>query len=373
MRLVRLVLLLDLLAATAVGVAVLLAMGAPLAARGALRPGVLAAIAVLSGSALVGLGAILLERSVARPVERLLAAADRLAGGDVALPVLEPPGEPSSGSLSRAALAFERVATALTEERARLASKVEELELTNQALAAARESWLRSERLATVGRLASGVAHEVGNPLGAISGYTELARERLAVGATAEAGVLVARIGVEAQRIDRIVRDMLDFARPTRLVLAPVTVHGALDAALRLARMQTRFRAVEVATELSPDLPLVLADEGRLAQVFLNVLLNAGDAMAGEGRIDIRARAEGRSVAIELADRGPGVDPADLPRIFDPFFTTKAPGAGTGLGLAICYRIVESFGGEILARNAPEGGAVFSLRLKAASLPEGAS
>jgi C4-dicarboxylate-specific signal transduction histidine kinase len=259
------------------------------------------------------------------------------------------------------------LAAALADERARLAAKVVELQRTNAELASARESLLRSEKLATVGRLAAGVAHEVGNPLGAIGGYAELGRARLAArGGDAEVADWLERIAAETRRIDRTVRELLDFARPARPNLAPLALSASVEAALRLARVQPRFRDVEVGLALPPDLPPVLADDGRLGQLLLNLLLNAGDAMGGHGQLRIAARRSGNTVELEMADGGPGIPAEDLGRIFDPFFTTKPPGEGTGLGLSVCHAIVESFGGEIAAGNREGGGAVFTVRLPVA-------
>ncbi len=358
---VRLVLLLHAAAIAAAASALLLAAGLPLAARGALTPGAFLAAVAASASASFLLGAALLFRTVARPVDRLIAAAERLArpGG---LPLL---GEPGGAALSRASLAFERLAVELAEERARLAAKVEELTRVNRQLAEARESLLRSEKLATVGRLASGVAHEVGNPLGAIAGYVDLARARVREGKAGDAEDCLGRIAAEVQRIDRTVRDLLDFARPRGPDLAAIDLGAAVEASLALARVQARFRDVRVTLDLPPGLPRVLADEHGLAQVLLNLLLNAGDAMGGQGALRISARAvDGARVLLDVSDGGPGISPEDLPRIFDPFFTTKEPGKGTGLGLAISHRIVESFGGEIAAANGPAGGAVFTVAFR---------
>jgi signal transduction histidine kinase len=303
---------------------------------------------------------------VARPVDRILGAAERLGAGEGGLAILHPPGDVSGHGLPRAAIAFERLVATLGEERARLAAKVEELQRANAELAAARESLLRSDRLATVGRLAAGVAHEVGNPLGAIGGYAELARGRLAAAhRDPEVVDWLERIAAETRRIDRIVRELLDFARPVVPRLLPVRLGEAVDGALRLASLQARFREVEVTLELPPALPPVLADAGRLGQVLLNLLLNAGDAMGGRGPLRIAARVAAGRVELEVADRGPGIPPDDLARVFDPFFTTKAPGEGSGLGLSICHAIVESFGGEISAANRDGGGAVFTVRLPA--------
>ncbi|HEY6104417.1 MAG TPA: histidine kinase dimerization/phospho-acceptor domain-containing protein, partial [Anaeromyxobacteraceae bacterium] len=200
---VRVRLLLLAAAVAAAFAAVLLAAGLPLAVRGTLSPR--AFVAAVAGSALFAVlaGAVALWRSVARPVDRLLSAAERLAAaGPGELPLL---GESGGPPLMRAAVAFERLTAALEAERGRLAGKVEELTAANRALAEVQESLVRSERLATVGRLAAGVAHEVGNPLGAVAGYLELARARLAAGRPAEADELLGRAAWEAQRIDRIV------------------------------------------------------------------------------------------------------------------------------------------------------------------------
>jgi two-component system NtrC family sensor kinase len=360
----RAFLLLDALAIAAVSAAFLLISGLPLLARAELSPRTYLFLVVAAAGLGAGAGALLLVRIVARPIERLLAAAAALGANTGAdrLPVL---GEEGGPALARAALAFERLASELGEERARLAAKVDELTRANVALADARESLLRSEKLATVGRLAAGLAHEVGNPLGAISGYVELARARIPRDPDPELVDALARISTAAARIDRTVRDLLDFARPAQIAIAPIDLAAAVDATLRLARVQSRFRRVDVDIDLAPGLPRVVADEHHVAQVLLNVLLNAGDAMRGEGRVRLSARADAARVWLDVADEGPGIAHEDLPRLFDPFFTTKEPGDGSGLGLAICHRIMDSFGGEISAANAPGGGAVFRLGFRA--------
>jgi two-component system, NtrC family, sensor kinase len=369
---VRALLLLQLVALAAAVILLVLGLGLPLLGRGALSARALGTVAALAGVAVIALGAALLFRAVARPVERLLAAAERL-GADAGLPLLGPPGDREPPGLGRAAVAFERLAGALGDERARLAAKVEELERANAELARARESLLVSERLATVGRLASGIAHEVGNPLGAIAGYVELARNRVAAGApAAEVDDFLARMGAETGRIDGIVRDLLAFARPAPPALAPTSVAAAVEGALRLARVQSRFRSVEVELAISPELPAVVADERRLGQVFLNLLLNAGDAMEGQGAVRIAAERAGDAVEVTVGDRGPGIAVEDRGRVFDPFFTTKEPGRGTGLGLAICHGILTSFGGAIAVGDRPGGGAELKLTFRAAGDPPAA-
>ncbi len=365
-RRLRTLLLLDAAAIAAIMAVALLGLGLPLSARRSLSPAELGAVAAAAAVVATLLGGWLLWRSVARPVDRILDAASRLASEE-GLPVL---GEGSGLALSRAALAFERIAAALEQERRRLAAKVEELTRAGRALDDAQASLVRSERLATVGRLASGLAHEIGNPLGAISGYVEIARGRLPRDADPELAGAVNRIAEAAARIDRTLRDLLDFARPAPPRLAPLALAAAVEAAVRLARVQPRFRQVEVTSTLPAGLR-VLADEHQLGQVLLNLLLNAADAMGGAGRVTLSASQEGEAVELAVADAGPGIAAEHLPRLFEPFFTTKEPGEGTGLGLAISHRIVESLGGALSAENGAVGGAVFRLRLPAAPAPGG--
>jgi signal transduction histidine kinase len=360
----RWLLILNLVAIATLSTAFWLAMGPPLLRR-AIEPGPWLGL-VLLGNALtiLVLGAFLLLPTLARPVDRILAAAERLrevGRSQTALPLLGDAGEQTT--LPRAAVAFERAAGALQEERGRLAAKVEELTRANRELAEARASLVRSEKLATVGRLAAGVAHEVGNPLGAIIGFVDLALAKLPSDPT-ETKAYLERIAVEVRRIDRTVRELLDFSRPAPPTLMPIDLGRAAEGALRLARMQDRFKDVEVALEIPQGMARVLADERHLAQVLLNLLLNAGDAMQGAGRVRLSASGGAGRVRLEVSDTGPGIAPDDLPRIFDPFFTTKEPGKGTGLGLSICHRIMESFGGEIGARNGEGRGAVFTLTFR---------
>jgi two-component system, NtrC family, sensor kinase len=136
--------------------------------------------------------------------------------------------------------------------------------------------------------------------------------------------------------------------------------------------VQSRFRSVEVELAISPELPAVVADERRLGQVFLNLLLNAGDAMDGQGAVRIAAERAGDAVEVTVGDRGPGIAPEDRGRVFDPFFTTKEPGRGTGLGLAICHAILASFGGAIAVGDRPGGGAELRLTFRAAGDPPAA-
>ncbi len=336
---------------------VLVAEAGPRARRADGLGSALGSYSLINGLIAFVVGFFLFNRTVGRPVDRLADAAERIGRLEL--------DEPLAGSgtlLGRLGLAFERMSKGLREERARVSAQIAELERLNRQLAEAKDSLVRSEKLATTGRLAAGVAHEVGNPLGAILGYLELAKRR----STPEARGYLERIDREVARIDRTVRELLDFSRPAAEALEPLDLAAVVNAAVRLASVHQRLKRLELEVEV-PDGLKVKGESHHLSQVLINLLLNAADAMSGAGRIVVRAcQADERIVELSVRDTGPGIAPENLPRIFDPFFTTKAPGEGTGLGLSICHRILESFGGEVRAENALEGGALFTLRLVAA-------
>jgi signal transduction histidine kinase len=239
----------------------------------------------------------------------------------------------------------------LREERARTRAQIDELR-------AAREAVQRSERLATVGRLAAGVAHEVGNPVAALIGYAALMRERLAQGKDVQH--YAERVARAAVRIDRILRDLLDLARPPAGMM-PIDLGRAVE--LACAGVRPQHPELRVRPLLGPAAH-VLGEEHYVAQVFVNLLANA--ARAGATEVVIRGEGDGDSLRVSVEDDGPGIAPHALPRLFEPFFTTAAPGQGTGLGLALCHATMERIGGSIAARNG-ERGAIFELCFRAAA------
>ena len=319
--------------------------------------GPLGALSFLAGIILSLVVYSLLVRLVARPADRLLDATERIGTQGDEGPLLSEEGP----VLGRLGTAFDRMSKRLRNEQERTRAQLEELERINGELAEARDAMLRQEKLATVGRLSAGIAHEIGNPLAAMLGYLEVMRLQPEAKALAD---YLDRMEREGKRIDRIVRDLLDFARPSRVAAPhPVDLPPLLAQTLRLVRGQRRFRSIEIDTAVAAPLPAASADEHHLQQVVVNLLVNAADAMGGEGRIELTVAAKDEVIELTVRDHGPGMPTGDLPRLFDPFFTTKDPGEGTGLGLAICHALVESFGGSITARNHPAGGAEFTVRL----------
>ncbi len=309
---------------------------------------------------LVGLCAYaILWLAVARPVQRLEAEMRQLERLDLQL------GPRGSGGplLARVEASLRRTAAALQEERTVTHQQLEDLRLANEQLTRAQAELVAAERLASVGRLAAGVAHEVGNPLSGILGYLSLLRGL--TGSASEAREYVDRIETEVHRINAIVRGLLDLGRPPRPVLAPVEVAPVIETSLRLVSAGPDFQGLEVRVEVAPGL-VVLADAGPLSQVLINLLLNAAQAMGGQGVLRVQARGEEATIRLDVLDSGPGISPEVRPRLFEPFFTTRSGGKGTGLGLAVSQSLVRSMGGTLEAAEAPGGGSCFSVRLPAA-------
>jgi two-component system NtrC family sensor kinase len=319
---------------------------------------------------------------VLHPLDAAVCTTEAVANGDLTRRV--PPG--TSVEFARLSSSVNRMTSTLLEE---------------QALRA------RFEKVASVGRLADGVAQAIGHPLEAISTHAAALRRHPAL--SAEAAELVAGIERERERIDRIIRGMLDFARPRQRVEEAVDVNGAIYRSMEVLRDQGALRQVDIHLELGAQLPPLLGDSHELQQVVVNLLLNAVDAMDGEGDItvftsvvpfasvsgrdDVRrsddpstlgnarepsARMRSwlstvgtpeRVVKVIVADSGPGVPWTHVERIFDPFFTTKAAGRGTGLGLAVVSRIVEGLGGTVWVRPSREEGAAFVLLFPVPIIP----
>ncbi|HWI41189.1 MAG TPA: ATP-binding protein [Verrucomicrobiae bacterium] len=323
---------------------------------------------ILDSLLLLLVGSYLMSRLVLRPLNRLGAATGRIAEGDLGCRV------PVAGATEVAEMAasFNAMTDALRRKQREVELYVVSVEEASKRLQAAHEETLRSEKLASVGLLAAGTAHEIGSPLAAIIGYADLLEHEPG---DAESADYARRIGREARRIDTIVRGLLQYARPSNPLVEAVAVAEVLEEVLDILRAQGVLKKIEVHLESPAGVPAVRADRNQLLQVFVNLILNARDAMPDGGRLEISvqplggAETAGRAgdgkVAIRISDSGTGIPTENLERIFDPFFTTKDPGKGTGLGLSICARILESFGGTICAESRQGGGATFIMTVPA--------
>ena len=364
-------------AAVAGGGRVRLAVRRPVSGAASLAPLFALYVLITAGTVLV-FTYVALGQLIVRPVERLTHASERLAAGSAHVSV----PEEGAAEVARLAAAFNDMAAQLRGERASLEARLRELESTTRELRTAQESLVRSEKLASVGRLAAGVAHEIGNPLAAILGFVELLRGGGLE--PAEEREFLSRIFTETNRIHRIIRDLLDFSRQSQDADAEAQsasdLRDVVADAVRLIAPQKDLRLITIEQQLHDDAPPVRGSADRLTQVVLNLLLNAADAVAGEGSILVRvapsdapgdAPSDAQMVSLMVEDSGPGIAPSVLATLFEPFVTTKPAGQGTGLGLAVCHTIVERLGGTMRAENvrAADGsvrGARFEIRLPSA-------
>ena len=306
-----------------------------------------------------------LTRAIVRPIEQLARAADRVASGarDLELPATGATEVVELGASVRA------MATRLLAEEHALRAKVDELTRTTKHLSETREQLAGSERMASVGRLAAGVAHEIGNPIAAIMGMHDLIADDQTDEETR--ADFLRRMRKETERINVVVRDLLDYARPeddgpTSVRAVDADVAEVAADALALVRPQKDFKSLTTDVAITPGLRIALSPQ-RLTQVLLNLILNAGAALASASGAAassvMRAARTNAIIRIEIDDNGPGVPSELRDRIFDPFVTTKDVGAGTGLGLAVCRGIVEGAKGKIYVDATYTDGARFVVEI----------
>lgn len=324
----------------------------------------------LTGAAVMLLTYVALTFWLVRPVEGLIRWTERLASGD------QQAGVPLRGSaeVMRLALAFSEMAAQLKAERLALEQRLRDLEETTFELESTQQQLVHGEKLATVGRLAAGVAHEIGNPLSAILGLVELLRAGSLE--ADEQTEFLQRIQAETQRINNIIRDLLDFSRhgveSDELGLTS-DLRRVIEDAVNLVKPLKELREVAIEVEVPEKLARVVGPQQRLTQVLLNLLLNAADSLQGRGRIRIEVDPMERNgcLTLSVSDDGPGIDERIMGSLFEPFTTTKPAGKGTGLGLAVSHTMVESLGGKLSASNPPQGGARFEVDLRVAAPAQG--
>jgi two-component system NtrC family sensor kinase len=232
------------------------------------------------------------------------------------------------------------------------------------------EQLSRSRRLATVGQLAAGVAHEINNPLAAINTCAEATLrdmretpETVALAESREWNYYLEEIIRQVFRCKEITRGLLDLARQRRARRALCDLNALVAESARLTEQRAQLESVSVITHLDPNLGEIATDGGMVRQILDNLLSNALDAVGESGQVTISTLRAGERIAIEVADSGHGISPELLVRIFDPFFTTKDPGKGSGLGLAICYTLAEALGGALTVESKQDAGSRFRLWL----------
>jgi two-component system NtrC family sensor kinase len=303
---------------------------------------------VIALTAVVGAMAVsyVISRRLTRPVHDLVEASRRVAAGDLTTKV----AVRSDDEIGELAASFNTMAASL---RAR----------DDQLKEFARRKVMESERLAIVGQLAADVAHELNNPLQGIVTYSHLTLERMDP-ADGHRGA-VEKIAAQATRCVAIIRGLLDFSRPMKPHKKLVDVRATIDESLAFVEDRVLFQNIEIVRDYGADVPPTVMDPGQMQQVFMNLIINAAEAMGGAGRLTVSTRldVEHGRIQASFRDTGHGISPENLGRIFDPFFTTKEIGHGTGLGLAISFGIVREHGGTITVESEEGVGTTFSIEL----------
>jgi two-component system NtrC family sensor kinase len=300
------------------------------------------AFIALASMILAGITAVPIARLIAQPIKSLVEANRCLAEGDMATRV-QPSG---SGEVAELGRSFNKLA--------------ETLNSTQQEL-------LHKERLASMGQLAAGVAHEINNPLGTILLFSSVLYNETDEDDPKRGDLKM--IVDETNRCKNIVADLLNFARQQEVLAQDVDLNALIDQVVEAARKQPMFAEVAFDLQLAPELPVIQADPAQLQQVFINLINNAAEAMENGGVIALTSRPiDGSAVEIAVSDTGCGIPEESLGRLFTPFFTTKALGKGTGLGLSIVYGIIKMHKGKIVVRSAIGQGTTFIITLPAATI-----
>jgi len=302
-----------------------------------------------------------IHRLVNRPLKSLLTQTKRLSQGDLDA-LLQIKSGDEMGELSEA---FNQMTTSLKSARmeviewgknleAKVSERTREIKLMQTQL-------IRSEKLVSLGRLVAGITHEINNPLQGILMFANLTSKSPKLDPSLKSDMDV--IINETNRCANIVKGLLDFSRESIPQKKPASLNKVMEATLALIGRQSTFHNIDIVRDYQTDLPLIPIDENQIEQIFINMLLNAGQSMPGGGRILIRTFAENEEyVCLEITDTGTGIAEDDLQKIFDPFFTTKKD-KGTGLGLSVSFGIIERHDGKIEVQSKVNEGTTFTIKL----------
>ena len=298
--------------------------------------------------------AIALARRVVGPIEELVVSANRFSEGDLKTPV----AVRGSEEINILSAEFELMRQKLLESYTNLEDKVEE---RTEALREAQFQISHQEKMASLGLLAAGVAHEIGNPLTGISSMAQIIKRRVNDENIEE---YINTILSNISRISRIVRELVDFTRPSSYEAKQVDANTVIESAIGIARYDKRAKNIDLEMDLEQDLPSLFLVEDQLLQVFINILINAMDACIGDsGLLTVRTFSENNNVYIHFTDNGVGIPKEHQAKIFEPFFTTKKVGKGTGLGLSVSYGIIKNLNGTIKVESTPGTGSTFKIEI----------
>ena len=315
------------------------------------------AVALL-GIVMALLTVVFVTSRITRPLATLGTATEKIAQGDL---MYEVPVQ-SEDELGRLASAFNKMTRALSASKEELLRRSEDLEKANRNLRTAQAKLIQTEKLSSLGQLAAGVAHELNNPLTGIMTFSHLLRKTATDAAARSDLDIIIR---ETTRCKEIIKGILDFSRETSPQQQFCGVNAVINRTLAILERQWLFHNIRIDKRLDGQLPDIWIDDNQIQQVFMNIALNAAEAMNGEGTLAITSmlsREDGQ-IEVHIADTGAGIAPEHLTKIFDPFFTTKDPQKGTGLGLAISYGIIQKHGGDIAVESTVGKGTTFTIKL----------
>jgi two-component system, NtrC family, sensor kinase len=314
---------------------------------------------LLNTIVLLAVGMLWLSRTVVKPLDGLVEAIRQIRDPREFTPI----AVRRTDEIGILAAAFNDFMARIGQAEARNRAYVIQVEDAYRRLEEAQARVITSAKLASLGRLSAGIAHEVGNPLSAVIGYLRLLPM---IEDDGERAQIIERAVKESMRIDHIIRGLLSLAHQPHEGDLPEPAEAFLEELIATIQAQPSFREIRLESALDiPDIAIYTAG-GALQQVIVNLCVNAADAMGGSGRVHITAVSAGPNLRVSIEDEGPGIPAADLPYIFDPFFTTKPVGEGTGIGLSICHQIVTALNGSITAEQG-ERGARFVLELPIAA------
>lgn len=318
------------------------------------------------GLLITSVGYYLLGKIILQPLQPLLIATRKIAAGKLVGPEIQRSGARELTSLSEA---FSTMVCQLKTSQQQSTAQIDQLQNINQELVQTQQELLRTERMASVGHLAAGMAHEIGNPLGAITGYLNLLADGISDSDLSE---LVERIQDQTQRIDILVRELLDYAGSRQSQGRCDNPENTLQETIQMLEHQGLFKDHSFNCRIGSSLSAPAMTAERLQQLVVNLLINARDATAVGGGIALKANDYEGGLLLEVVDEGEGIDPQVLPAIFDPFFTTKPLGQGRGLGLSVCQHIVTDAQGTIDVHSTPGKGCCMRIFLPAApNVPSG--
>jgi len=325
--------------------------------------------ALINTAILTLLGIYRLNRITVKPIQRLVKRAEAYRESDDNVFMLEK----EDNEFSQLSKSLNRLMAHQAQDKEKLRASVHSLEKANRDLEKAQRDLIRAEKLASVGRLSAGIAHEIGNPIGIIKGYLSLLNDESI--SDEEKADFIERTESEVERINSIIQQLLDFARPSGKEQTLISVHQILNDLEEVCHFQPTLSCIRIQLRLEANRDQVIANARQLRQVFLNLVLNAADAVRdsdAEGELTIHTQLSHLSGAgmqnqemlvVRFMDNGHGISDESLTNIFDPFFTTKAPGKGTGLGLSVSFTIIEGLGGSLKADRNDNGGTCMTIML----------